>query len=231
MGRRLAIMWTVLLLCLALCQTALAEKTDYVDKKYDFTKVNNILVLDMDFSDVDFNSIRERSFNEVYLNKAKSSKLTVLDVDKVIGKISLACGQDLDLLAARDEAEADRLYGEYLPNFADLYVEAELVRFYSDEIYHPPYTTWETKRDKVKVRDSDGELVEITEEYQVPVHHDGYYEDVFYVDVLLHAYDTKTNKEVFAREDSRSRVDDDGKGMFERICGDFFNDLRKLAKK
>ncbi len=222
----------VMVLCLMMyCTAAMAEKTDYKDRTYNFKNIKSIVLCDMDFSQVDIgNSIMEKNLQSVYEQKSSDSKLNILTDEQILRKISLGTGQDMDLLAARDEEAYNNMYWDHLSDYVDAYVMAEVVKYNSRSVYHAAYTTWEKRTEHVRVKDSEGywQTVEVT--HEEPVHHPAYYTTEFDVVVDFHVYDSKTNKEIFCRRDSRSREDDEGKDMYARICGNFFSDFGKLTR-
>ncbi len=216
---------------LLLAQTAGAEKIDFKDDKYNFKQIKNVVIYDMDFSDVELNSsIMEKSLNSTYLKKAEQEKVPIISIDSVLRRISLHSGKDMDLLAESDFDEFNKVYYEHLPEYAQVYVEAKLLQYESKSVYHPAYTSWETRRESTYVWDNNGNKIRVEEDVLVPVENPAYYETVFYDKIEFHVYDAKTGAEVFSRQEWRERTGDDGTGMFGRICAAFFSDLRKLAR-
>ena len=221
----------VLTLCMALLvNIANAEKVDYKDSSYNFKKINAVLVYDMDFSQVDVGGVLAKSLNEVYWQKASASKLAVLSKPVVVRKMSLTAGQDLDILAASDNESFERIYSEHIGDYADVYIVPKVTQYNSERLYQQPYTTMEKRTKLVKIKDNQGYEQTVTVEYEEPVLHPGYWYTVFYEKVEFHVYDSRTHKEVFSREDYRSRDDDTGKDMYVRICSNFFRDFAKLTK-
>lgn len=222
----------LLVLCvLMMAQTVFAEKIDYKDPNFNFKTIKNIAVYDMSFEAVDLNNdILERSLNTTYVNTASKEKLPVMSYSTLLRKMSLTIGTDMDLLAENNYEEFNRIYKMHLSKVVDAWVEADVIEYKSDSIYHPPYTTWERRTESTHVYDNWGNRVRVDEEILVPVEHPGYYETVFYETVEFHVFDAKTGREVFSRQEIRSRSDDDGRGMFGRICSSFFKDLRKMIK-
>ena len=221
----------VVLCLLMYCTAAMAEKTDYKDKTYNFKNIKSLVLYDMDFSKVNIeNSIMEKNLQSVYEQKSSDTKLNVLSNEQILRKISLGTGQDMDILAANDKDAYDRMFREHMPEYADAYVNANVVTYDTRSIYHEAYTSWENRTEYVKVKDSDGrwQTVEVT--HTEPVYHPAYYTTVFDVVVDFHVYDSKTNKEIFARRDSRCRNGYEGQDMYTRICGNFFSDFGKLTR-
>ncbi len=221
-----------LVLCLMMyCTAAMAEKTDYKDRTYNFKNIKSLMLCDMDFSKVNINnSIMEKNLQSVYEQKAADSKLNMLTGKQVLRKISLSTGQDMDLLAEKDEDAYGKLYWDHLPEYVDAYVVGEVVKYNPRSVYHADYTTWETRTEHVRIKDSNGYWQTVEVSHEEPVYHPAYYTTEFDVIVDFHVYDSKTDQEIFCRRDSRSREDDEGKDMYARICGSFFSDFGKLTR-
>ncbi len=221
-----------LMLCLMMyCTAAMAEKIDYKDSRYNFKNIKSILIYDMDFSNVDLgSSIMEKNLQSVYENKSSDSKLAVLEDEQILRKISLGTGQDMDLLAEKDNDAYEKMYWEHMPDYVDAYVMGEVLTYEPRYVHHDAYTTWETRTEHVRMKDSEGYWQTVEVSHEEPVYHPDYYTVEFDVVVEFHVYDSKTGKEIFSRRDVRSRDDNEGKDMYARICGNFFSDFGKLTR-
>lgn len=207
-----------------------AEKTDYKNENYNFKAIKTIAIYDVDFEHVKIdNDILKKNLQSVYEKKAKDTGLGVMTGEVVMRKMSLGLGQDLDTLAVKDPAAADKLYDEHLKDYVDAYVTAVMKTYEGESVHHPGYTTMEKRTKHVKITDN-GKVRDIAFEYEEPVYHPDYYTYNFYTAVEFHVYDAKTNEEIFSRLDTRGRQDNQGKDMYERICGNFFGDLSGLIK-
>lgn len=219
-------------LCLMMyCTAAMAEKTDYKDKSYNFKTIKNLMLYDMDFSAAGLDSsIVEKNLQSIYEGKSSDSKLNILDSEQVLQKISLQTGQDMDLLQEKDNAAYEKMYLEHMPEYVDAYVMGELLDYEKQNVYHDAYTSWETRTEHVQMKDSDGNWKTVEVSHEEPVYHPAYTTVEFDVIVEFHVYDSKSGKEIFSRRDARSRQDDTGKDMYARICGNFFSDFGRLAR-
>lgn len=187
---------------------ASAEKYDWQDKDYDFTKVKRVWVEDIVLTDTsEFPSdIMDKLLQEDY--KKNANRLN------------------------------EKLFRETNPysikyddpkSLTDVYIKAELVKWHDDSYVKPAQTRWESRRSTRTVRRSDGSKYE--EEYYttVPVY---YPEKTIYtstVQIRFDVYDTKTNAKILTRDELRLRDDSrhGQQGIFGRICKSFFDDLRK----
>lgn len=231
MRKKFAGLFTFLVMLVLFCQAASADKIEFKDESYNFRNIKNIVVYDLDFSQANLdNSIMEKSLNASYQKKAVQEKLPVITSESVMRKMSLALGQDLDLLAKDNWESFNKIYDENLPSYVDAYVNASVLQYETRSVYHPEYTTWETRREKSYVRDSQGNRIEIEDEVLVPVTHPAYYSSIILEKVEFHVHDARTGREVYSLQEWRDREDDNGVDMFGRICGSFFKSFAKLIK-
>lgn len=231
MRKKFAGLFTFLVMLVLFCQAASAEKIEFKDESYNFHNIKNIAVYDLDFSQAPIgNDIMEKSLNASYHKRATQEKLPVVNSESIIRKMSLALGQDLDILAKNDWEAFNKVYDENLPNYIDAYVNASVLQYETKSIYHPEYTTWETRKEKSYVHDSKGNRIEVEDEVLVPVTHPAYYSSIILEKVEFHVHDAKTGREVYSFQEWRDREDDDGVNMFGRICSSFFKSFGNLIK-
>ena len=204
----------VMTLCLmALCIVpASAEKTDWADKDYDFSKIQKALVYDIELTDTEelYDDLLEQVLQEDYLKNASRPKYRVVRPDK-----AQILSPDNPQLAA------------------DVYIKAELLTWHDDSYIKPAYTSWETRRSTRTKRLPDGSKVEESYDISVPVHHPP--EEIYTSTVRLRfdVFDSKTGKRVMARDELRLRDNSHHgqKGIFGRISKSFFDDLNKKIKR
>ena len=207
--------WIMMLLALSIfvlgASPASAEKYDWQDETYPFSKVKRVWVEDIVLTDTnEFPSeILNKLLPEEYWKNANR-----LEEKLFTGKNTLSVKLDDP------------------KSLSDVYVTAELLKWHDDSYIKPAYTSWETRRSTRTVRRSDGSTYE--EEYHttVPVYHP---EQLIYtstVQVRFDVYDTKTGAKILTRDELRLRDDSrqGQKGIFGRICKAFFDDLRKKLK-
>lgn len=204
----------ILLVCLLLLPAlpVSAEKTNWVDKDYDFHKIQKALVYDVVLTDkAEFESdLLEQTLAEDYLKNAQRPKYQVIRPDK----------------AAILSPENPQLA-------ADVYIKAELLTWHDDSYVKPAYTSWETKQAKRTKRDAKGNKIEETYDITVPVHHPPQTIYTSTVRLKFEVFDSKTNKRIMARDELRLRDDSrhGQKGIFGRISKSFFDDLGKKISR
>ena len=199
----------MLFLLFLLCPlTTQAEKVDWVEKSYDFTKVKQAIIYDIDVVDTEEmeSGLSEKVVLEEYLKTAARPPYKVRrpDNDSILHPLSSA----------------------------DIYVKAELLKWHNDSYIREAYTSWETVRRTRKVKRSDGSWTD--EEYYdtVPIYHPAETVYTSTVRVKFDVYDTKTDKLIMSRDELRERKDSrhGQQGIFGRISKSFFDDLGKKIK-
>ena len=203
----------LLLLCLIIgCPlTVFAEKTDWSDSSYDFSKAKRILVYDVELTD-------KSEFDNDLLDDILQE-----DYWKMVGRLG-------NNVLRSDRAES--LSPSNPQAVADVYVTAELLQWHDDFYIKPEYTTWERKSITRDKRRSDGSKEKETTYITVPVVHPPRRVDTSTVRMRFDVYDAKTGKRVMARDEVRVRDDSHRgeKGIFGRICKAFFDDFGKKLK-
>lgn len=204
----------VMMLCLLLLTSppASAEKTDWVDKDYDFSKIQKAIVHDIVLTDKqEFESdLLEVTLQEDYQKNAQRPKYKALTPAKAA------------LLSPEDPKGA-----------ADIYITAELLKWHDDSYVKPAYTSWERQKATRTKKLPNGQKVEETYYVEVPVYHPPKTIYTSTVRIRFDVYDAKTDQRIMARDELRLRDDSyrGQKGIFGRICKSFFNDLNKKLSK
>lgn len=221
----------VVLCMMLLSGVAGAEMTDYKNPKYNFKNIKSVLLFDMDMDQVNIeNDIVAKNIQVNYELKAGKYKLPLVELDKVLQKMSLASGKDMNLLMAGNQEEFDKTFGEHVGDYVDAYVRAKIVRYESERTYHPAYTSDEIRTRFVTDEDRDGNKRQRPVEYVETVYHGDYYSTEFYVTIEFRAYDAKTHEEIFSRLDNRCYYSETGASASEDSCKDFFKDFAKLIR-
>ena len=196
-------------------QIVSAEKTDWRDQHYSFKRVRTVVVLNLQ-NDADLSSVGrviQAKLDSDYFSKSKKLKCEVLTEDQA------------RRLLGMQNASRNALKNN-LSQIADMWVEGNIHLWRSDYRIVPARTVWEEKKRTRRVRDRWGDWIEETYYESVPVTYPPYRIDTSYITSVFEAYDAKTGKPVFMREDNRDRNDADAqKDMFGRMCNSFFEDL------
>lgn len=231
MSKRLKAIIGIILCMMLFSGVAAAEKTDYKDNQYNFKNIKSVLLCDMDLSQVNIeNDIIEMNLQANYEAKAEKYKLPLVGMDKVLQKMSLALGQDIELLHKSNPEEAQKLFEEHVGDYVDAYVTAKIIKYDSETTYHPAYTSDEVKTKFVTDVDRDGNQRQRPVEYIETVYHGDYYSTEFYVTTEFRSYDAKTHKEIFSRLDDRCYYSKTGTGASDDSCKEYFKDFAKLIR-
>ena len=219
--------WLVLL-----PQAASAEKTDWKEKAYDFSRVRRVLVYDVDLSAAQSNSdLKTHKYKNDFPGFAKKLDCEVVTEEQARRQISLAVGVDLDALARTDPGRAQALFTENLPKVADAYIKSRVLKWENSYYIKPEHTVWEQKRVNRSYRDRNGNWVDDYYYVTVPVTYPPRRVDVSTLNMSFEVYDARTGKMIFGREDDRDREDFEAQGgMYERICKSFFGDFGHIIQ-
>ena len=206
------ILMTAVCLLTAFVLPVSAEKSDWSDSTYDFTKVKRVLIYDITFDERSGlnDDLVEKLVQEEYLKTAGKPKYEMLRPDK-----------------------AEKLSPGAPNQAADLYVTAELLNWQDGSYVKEGYTTWESRTSKREIKHKDGSKTEETYTTTVPVYHPPKTVYTSTVRVRFKAIDAKTEKCVIERDEERERDDSrqGQRGIFGRISKSFFDDLGKKLKK
>ena len=208
-------------------QAASAEKTDWKDKSYDFSRIQRVLVYDVDLSAANFSSdLKSHKYASDFLDYAAKLGCEVLTYEQAQRRVSLAIGVDLEKLANTDPDKAAALFQENASKAVDVWVQSRVLKWENTYYIQPEHTEWEQKRIDRSYRDRTGRWVNDYYYVTVPVTYPARRVDVSRLNMSFEAYDARTGKMIFGREDDRDREDYDAQdGMYERICKSFFSDF------
>ena len=210
----------LLLAFMTLPQVTSAEKTDYVDKSYNFRNVRTVVILNLR-SDADLRDISTAAslkIQDEYGKNSRKLKCRILTEDQARQMLGLT------------NASTDRLKNS-LVDIADMWVECNIKTWESSYHIMPARTVWEDRKRTRRIRNRWGDWEEETYYESVPVTYPPYRVDTSDIISVFEAHDARTGKIVFVREDNRSRDDQDAqKDMFGRMCNSFFEDLAKKVK-
>ena len=163
MNQRQKSLWRHIVFALLLCacaamlpQNASAEKTDWKDNSYDFSRVKRVLVYDVDLSVPDFSSsLKAHKYQSDFPQYAKKMGCEVLTEEQARRRVSLVIGVDLDALAKTDPAKANQLFTENLSAAADAYVKSRVLKWENSYYIKPAHTEWEQQRVDRSYRDRE----------------------------------------------------------------------------
>ena len=188
-----------------------AEKLDWTDPSYDFTRVKRVLIYDVNADEVSglIDDLEANLVQEEYLKTAAKPKYEMLRPDK-----------------------AEKL-SPGAPNLAaDLYVTTELLQWQDGYYIKPEYTSWETRTKTREKKHKDGSTTTETYTVDVPIYHPPQTIYTSTVRVRFKVHDSKTGNCVMERDERRERDNSrhGQQGIFGRISKAFFDDLGKKLK-
>ena len=210
-----------------------ASPVDSVDESYDFHKIKNVMIYDIDLSSQtsltasDITSLQQN----FRMQAEKLLEIPSLDKVKLNRKISLAIGKDLDVIEKNNPDEYATLVNDNLRVVADIYVKSELVEYSIGTYTIPAHTDWKTVTDYDTYRDKDGHTHTVSRERTIPVYVPEQHGPYTHVKMRFSSYDTTTGKVIFTREEIREEDNSrDCLDTYNKIVRSYFRDLRKKIK-
>ncbi|MGP1585803.1 MAG: hypothetical protein ACTTH3_04720 [Schwartzia sp. (in: firmicutes)] len=230
--RKLTACCLAALFCLFLSGTARADKRDWADSAYDFSRVRRVLLFDLDTAKMPDSTIDRRLAEDIFKRFAKD-KLgkRLLSLEEAARLLDPEIDANVTALLASDREKAAALIREHAQRVADVFIDGHVQNWTNDSYIREAYTEWQQKAYTRTVKDKDGKTREETYYVSVPVYHPA--TRVWYSELqaAFEVRDAASGQSVMLREDTRDR-DGSGEhdGMFERICKSFFGDLAKKIK-
>ncbi len=229
--KKLSIFTATILLLVLFTTTAFAEKQEWIDKTYDFTKVKRVVIIHPGIADHLKNGIAENEIIEIFKDKAKISNVKVMDIPQVVRLIKIDTGIDLDEIAKQNPDEALKLLRDNMATYADIVVTSNVSDYSMGSTYNEgfSYNTTSTQTSHVYGPNGQSATIDtpVTETHRVP----GRNVSVAQAHVRFDVYDTKTSKTIFSRIDNRDVANPTifnntkPKSVFGRIVGGFFDNL------
>ena len=232
------------LLCLLIMvNPAYAEKSEWIDPGYDFTKTKSICI-DYVASPEIADGIRDKESQELFFKKAKADiadklskqKYKVDTIYKAKENYLTSEGTDSKESAKDITQEQLPLFEKYVQNNYDLLIRCIVSQYDTGKKYVEAHTYKTMVPVATTVLDATGQMQTIIihqqQEFNIPA---GNYPAAF-VQARFDVIDTKTNQKVWALDDKRDKIDDTGisgikpDGLFTQVIAVFAENLRKNLK-
>lgn len=229
------------LLCLLITvNPAYAEKSEWIDPGYDFTKTKSIC-LDYVASPEIADGIRDKESQELFFEKAKADITDKLSkqkykVDTIYkAKENFITSERIDSKESAKDITQEQLplFEKYVQNNYDLLIKCIVSQYDVGKKYMEAHTYETTVPVATTVLDATGQMQTIIihqqQEFNIPA---GNYPAAF-VQARFDVIDTNTNKKVWALDDKRDKIDDTGisdikpNGLFTEVIAEFAENLRK----
>lgn len=232
------------LLCLLIMvNPAYAEKSEWIDPSYDFTKAKSICI-DYVASPEIADGIRDKESQELFFEKAKADIADKLSkqkykVDTIYkAKENFITSERIDSKESAKDITQEQLplFEKYVQNNYDLLIKCIVSQYDSGKKYVEAHTYKTMVPVATTVLDATGQMqtiiIQQQQEFNIPA---GNYPAAF-VQVRFDVIDTKTNQKVWALDDKRDKIDDTGisgikpDGLFTQVIAEFAENLRKNLK-
>ena len=232
------------LLCLLIMvNPAYAEKSEWIDPGYDFTKTKSICI-DYVASPEIADGIRDKESQDLFFEKAKADIADKLSkqkykVDTIYkAKENFITSEKIDSKKSAKDITQEHLplFEKYVQNNYDLLIKCIVSQYDVGKKYMEAHTYETTVPVATNVLDATGQMqtiiIQQQQEFNIPA---GNYPAAF-VQVGFDVIDTNTNKKVWALDDKRDKIDDTGisdikpNGLFTEVIAEFAENLRKNLK-
>ena len=212
-----------LLALLIMPQNVSATKNDWIDPGYNFRSVRSAVLLDASSLNSGFglSGAAIQSLRSAFDGASQKLKCAVIFESQLAGggrnlySDGRYSAPDLQSVAAR----------------ADIAIKCQITKWNDRSYVIPARTVWEDRRETRSIRDRDGNWIEEVYYVTVPVTYPPRRVDISEITAMFEAYDTRTGRLVFSREDIRDREEFSAQSkMFGRMCNSFFEDLQKRIR-
>lgn len=232
-----------LLTLLIMVSPAYAEKSEWIDPNFDFTKTKSICI-DYVASPEIADGIRDKESRELFFEKAKADIADKLSkqkykVDSIYkAKENFINSEKIDSKKSAKDITQEQLplFEKYVQNNYDLLIRCIVSQYDTGKKYVEAHTYKTTVPVATTVLDATGQMQTIIihqqQEFNIPA---GNYPAAF-VQARFDVIDTNTNKKVWALDDKRDKIDDTGisdikpNGLFTEVIAEFAENLRKNLK-
>ena len=224
------------LLCLLIMvNPAYAEKSEWIDPGYDFTKTKSICI-DYVASPEIADGIRDKESQELFFKKAKADIADKLSkqkykVDTIYkAKENFITSEKIDSKKSAKDITQEHLplFEKYVQNNYDLLIRCIVSQYDTGKKYVEAHTYKTMVPVATTVLDATGQMQTIIIQQQQEFN--------IFVQVGFDVIDTNTNKKVWALDDKRDKIDDTGisdikpNGLFTEVIAEFAENLRKNLK-
>ena len=220
----------ILLAILILPQSVSATKDDWYDKNFYFRNVRDVIVFDVTISPgVDYGgTIALRNMKDTFIETSRKLKCNVITEAQAYRTLGNQLGMNLEDIAYSNPMQARQIVMQNAYRIADAWVIGNVDVLTNNFYIEPERTVWETRKETHYYRDRHGNRREEVSYVQVPVTYPPQRVDVSTIEMTMQMYEARRGEVVFARKDSRDRKEFQAqKGMYGRICKDFFDDVGK----
>lgn len=216
-----------------------AEKHEWIDKNYDFSRITRVLLLDPSISDKLKNGITEKEIIEIFNSNMKfPNNIKVMTLSSLVNTIKMDTGIDLIKLNNENQQEAMKLLDQLIPMYADITIVSRVFDYSVGSEYREGYTYTTTEYQTAYVHSGYGGPTVATIETPVQRTHTvpGRNVKVAYSSVRWDVYDANSKKAIWSRFDDRARANNTifdntkPKDLLERIIRSFCNDLSDKLK-
>lgn len=225
------------LLSILLSSICFAEKQEWIDKTYNFSKITRVTICDPNIPNYIKNGIVENEIIDIFKEKAKLSNIKIVDPVTVILSINADLGIDLLEMNKKDPAAAAKILDENNYKYTDIIISSTVGRYGMGTTYQEGFSYNTTSYQNSYILTPGGSTATIQSPITQTHNIRGGNVPVANTVVRWDVKDTRTLRNVFSRIDDRSRNNSTRldntkpKDLYGRITDSFFNDLNNLLNK
>jgi hypothetical protein len=214
-----------------------AEKQEWIDKTYDFSKVTRITICEPNIQNYIKNGILEKEIIDTFKSKAKISNVKIVEPLTIINAINADLGIDLLEINKKNPQEALRIIDENSYKYTDIIITSTVNRYGMGSTYEEGFSYNTTSYQNSYIFTPGGATTTVQSPVTQTHNVRGGNVGVAITSVRWDVKDTKTLKNVFSRIDDRSRSNrtrldnTNPNDLYKRITGSFFDDLNELLNK
>ena len=228
---------------LIMVNPAYAEKSEWIDPSYDFTKTKSICINYVASPEI-ADGIRDKESQELFFKKAKADIADKLSkqkykVDTIYkAKENFITNERTDSIESAKDITQEQLplFEKYVQNNYDLLIKCTVSQYDTGKKYMEAHTYKTMVPVATTVLDATGQMqtiiIQQQQEFNIPA---GNYPAAF-VQVRFDVIDNETNQKVWTLDDKRNKIDDTGisgikpDGLFTQVIAEFAENLRKNLK-
>ncbi|MBP2656922.1 MAG: hypothetical protein H6Q73_4491 [Firmicutes bacterium] len=230
MKAKISVCCLVVLLML-ICSTTFAEKSEWVDKSYNFSNIKTVLIVDPAIPNEIKNGITENEIKDIFKEKAVLPKVKVVYLSDLCKILNIRMDANSTI-----SPEDLKFIINNTSQYADVAITSTVTNYGTGSEYREGYSYNTTTYKTSYIHSKNGTTTietPVTETHNVS----GGNIPVAYTTVRWDVYETSAGKPIFSRIESRSRASNTlfdntkPRDLYERITKAFFNDLNHKLKK
>jgi len=245
----------IVFMLMSITTSAFAVKQEWIDKTYDFSSVDSVVVR-FNIPENVKNGIVEHETTEIFydyfqkrlVDKLSKKNVEVLRYEDVLGKFADTQGADASVLKHTGTKDVESELEKYIQENFDLVCNIDLEKYITTTQYQPGYSVVETIPVKNNVVDSDGMFRTVTTYKTKTNYVEGGNFPIAFMIIRFELVDLKSDKNIWLRIDDKAEASKvsqffhtspEAKDLYKGSLKDYFSDVssrlikakKKFSKK